>query len=82
MSKVGEYYREMGFEVSNSQKDCSQVCSQGCSRAKFTQGFIAALLVIFFVSMLISCSVTTLEASGSGDCGDSSWNPCYVKIVE
>ena len=43
----------------------------------FIIGYITALDTIF----MASCTVTPLEASGS-NCGDSSWNPCYVKIVD
>ena len=44
---------------------------------QFILGFITALIM----NLIISCSVATLEA-GSGDCGEESWNPCYVKIVD
>ena len=44
---------------------------------QFILGFITALIM----NLIISCSVATLEA-GSGDCGEASWNPCYVKIVD
>ena len=43
----------------------------------FILGFITALMMNF----IISCSVTPLEASSS-NCGEDSWNPCYVKIVD
>ncbi len=43
----------------------------------FTLGYITALATIF----LASCTVTPLEA-GSSECGENSWNPCYVKIVD
>ena len=43
----------------------------------FIIGYITALATIF----MASCTVTPLEASGS-NCGDSSWNPCYVKIID
>jgi len=48
------------------------------SKYYFLLGFMTAILT----AMVISCTMTPLEAGGSGDCGDSSWNPCYVKIVE
>ena len=43
----------------------------------FAMGYFTALVTIF----MISCTFTPLEASSS-DCGDSSYNPCYVKIVD
>ena len=43
----------------------------------FTLGYITALATIF----LASCTYAPLEA-GNSECGDTSWNPCYVKIVE
>tara|TARA_R100001594_G_scaffold121595_2_gene157523 strand:- start:9234 stop:9374 length:141 start_codon:yes stop_codon:yes gene_type:complete len=43
----------------------------------FIIGYIAAMITMF----IVSCSVTPLEASNS-KCGEDSWNPCYVKIVE
>ena len=46
----------------------------------FHIGFVVGLLAAFFMAVVISCTVTPLEAGGS-DCG-SSWNPCYVKIVD
>ena len=43
----------------------------------FLLGFMTAVLF----AMVISCSVAPLGAS-SDACGESSWNPCYVKIVD
>ena len=43
----------------------------------FTLGYLTALATIF----LASCTVAPLEASSS-NCGEESWNPCYVKIVD
>ena len=43
----------------------------------FIMGFITALIM----NLIVSCSVATLEAS-STNCGEESWNPCYVKIVD
>jgi len=43
----------------------------------FTLGYLTALATIF----MVSCTYSPLEASSS-DCGDSSYNPCYVKIVD
>ena len=48
------------------------------SRYYFLLGWCTAMLVAGFI---IGCTVAPLEA-GSSECGDSSWNPCYVKIVE
>ena len=47
------------------------------SRFYFLLGFMTAML---FATVFIGCTAP-LEA-GSSECGDSSWNPCYVKIVE
>ena len=47
------------------------------SRYYFLLGFATAILI----TMVVSCSFSPLEASSS-DCGDSSWNPCYVKVVD
>ena len=43
----------------------------------FIMGFISAMLIMF----AISCT-STLEAEGWSNCGDSQYNPCYVKIVD
>ena len=43
----------------------------------FLLGFMTAVLF----AMVISCSVAPLGAS-SDACGESSWNHCYVKIVD
>ena len=43
----------------------------------FFTGYVSALVTI----LVVSCSYTPLEA-GSSDCGESSYNPCYVKIVD
>ena len=48
------------------------------SRFYFLLGWGTAMLVAGFI---IGCTVTPLEAGGSG-CGETEWNPCYVKIVE
>ena len=47
------------------------------NRLYFMLGFMSALVVV----VVISCSVAPLEAGGS-NCGEESWNPCYVKIVD
>ena len=43
----------------------------------FFIGYMTAIITIF----MASCTYTPLEASNS-ECGDSQWNPCYVKIVD
>mgnify|MGYP003128572156 FL=1 len=43
----------------------------------FILGYITALLTL----LIASCSISPLDANSS-NCGESSWNPCYVKIVE
>ena len=43
----------------------------------FLLGFMTAMLV---ATIIIGCS-TPLEA-GNSNCGEESWNPCYVKIVD
>ena len=47
------------------------------SRYYFLLGFMSAMLVAM---VIIGCT-SPLEASNSG-CGEESWNPCYVKIVD
>ena len=47
------------------------------SRYYFLLGFMSAILVAMAV---IGCT-SPLEASSS-NCGEESWNPCYVKIVD
>tara|TARA_Y100000310_G_scaffold67816_1_gene63210 strand:+ start:75 stop:236 length:162 start_codon:yes stop_codon:yes gene_type:complete len=49
----------------------------------FHIGFVVGMLTALFMAMVISCTMTPLEAGASSDaCGESSWNPCYVKIVD
>ena len=43
----------------------------------FALGYITAMATI----LVVSCTYTPLEAGGS-NCGEESWNPCYVKIVD
>ena len=43
----------------------------------FLLGFITA----FMLAMVVSCTMTPLEANSS-EVGSSSWNPMYVKIVD
>ena len=47
----------------------------------FKNGFVVGVLFMLFMTIIISCTVTPLEAGGS-ECGNAEWNPCYVKIVE
>jgi len=47
------------------------------SRFYFLLGWCTAMLVAGFI---IGCT-SPLEAGGSS-CGETEWNPCYVKIVE
>ena len=42
---------------------------------------IIGVVTALIMNLIISCSVATLEAS-SANCGEESWNPCYVKIVD
>ena len=44
----------------------------------FAMGYFTALVTI----LVVSCSYTPLEASGSSELGSSEWNPMYVKIVD
>ena len=43
----------------------------------FTVGFCSAVLF----AMMISCTISPLEASVNDECGQNEWNPCYVKVV-
>ena len=47
------------------------------SRYYFLLGFMTAILV----AMVVSCSMTPLEA-GSSEIGSNAYNPIFVKIVE
>ena len=47
----------------------------------FKNGFVIGVLFMMFTAIVISCTVTPLEA-GSSECGDSFYNPCFVKIVD
>ena len=46
------------------------------SRYYFLLGFMTAILV----AMVVSCSMTPLEA-GSSEIGSNAYNPIFVKIV-
>ena len=43
----------------------------------FFIGYMTALVTIF----MASCTIAPLEASNS-ECGNSQYDPCYMKIVE
>ena len=47
----------------------------------FHIGFIVGMLTALFMAVVISCSVTPLEA-GSTELGSNPYNPIYVKIVD
>ena len=47
----------------------------------FKNGFIIGMLFMMFMAIVISCTVTPLEA-GSSELGSNPYNPIYVKIVE
>ena len=47
------------------------------SRFYYLLGFMSAILIAI---VIIGCT-SPLEA-GNSDCGDTEWNPCYVKIVD
>ena len=47
----------------------------------FHIGFIVGVLTVLFMAMVISCTMTPLEA-GSSELGSNAYNPMYVKIVE
>ena len=47
----------------------------------FHIGFIVGVLTVLFMALVISCSVTPLEA-GASEIGSNAYNPLYVKIVD
>ena len=47
----------------------------------FHIGFIVGVLTMLFMAVIISCSMTPLEA-GSSELGSSTYNPMYVVIVD
>ena len=47
----------------------------------FQIGFIVGVLTVLFMALVISCSVTPLEA-GASEIGSNAYNPLYVKIVD
>ena len=47
------------------------------NRFYYLLGFMSAILIAI---VIIGCT-SPLEA-GSSECGETEWNPCYVKIVD
>ena len=47
----------------------------------FHIGFIVGMITALFMAIVVSCTMTPLEANSS-EIGSSSWNPMYVKIVD
>ena len=47
----------------------------------FHIGFVVGVITALFMAIVISCTMTPLEANSS-EIGSSSWNPMYVKIVD
>tara|TARA_Y100000310_G_scaffold327071_1_gene392865 strand:- start:248 stop:403 length:156 start_codon:yes stop_codon:yes gene_type:complete len=47
----------------------------------FHIGFIVGVLTMLFMAIVISCTMTPLEA-GSSEIGSNAYNPLYVKIVD
>ena len=47
----------------------------------FHIGFVVGVLTMLFMAIVISCTMTPLEA-GSTELGSSPYNPLYVKIVD
>tara|TARA_Y100000310_G_scaffold83439_1_gene80124 strand:+ start:46 stop:213 length:168 start_codon:yes stop_codon:yes gene_type:complete len=43
----------------------------------FLLGFATATLI----AMVVSCSITPLEANLGQECGNEEWNPCWVKLA-
>ena len=47
----------------------------------FLIGFVVGVLTMLVMAMVISCTMTPLEASAS-EIGSNAYNPLYVKIVD
>ena len=47
----------------------------------FHIGFVVGVLTVLFMAVVISCTMTPLEA-GSSEIGSNAYNPLYVRIVE
>ena len=47
----------------------------------FHIGFIVGMITALFMAIVVSCSMTPLEA-GSSEIGSNAYNPLYVKIVD
>ena len=51
------------------------------SRFYFLLGFMSAML---FATVFVGCTspLTAHQFESGTDCGNETWNPCYVKIVD
>ena len=47
----------------------------------FHVGFIVGVATVLFMALVISCTMTPLEA-GASEIGSNAYNPLYVKIVD
>ena len=47
----------------------------------FQIGFIVGVMTVLFMALVVSCTMTPLEASAS-EIGSNAYNPLYVKIVD
>ena len=47
----------------------------------FHIGFVVGVLTMLFMAIVISCSMTPLEA-GASEIGSNAYNPLYVRIVD
>ena len=64
------------LKISYSQKEKGDKMKDN-----FHIGFVIGMLTALFMAMVISCTMTPLEA-GASELGSNSYNPLYVKIVE
>ena len=62
-------------------KEKGKIIKENRMKDNFHIGFIVGLLTALFMAMVVSCSMEPLSAVNSS-CGEESWNPCYVKIVD
>ena len=51
------------------------------NRRHFKNGFVIGMSTTLFMAVVISCSVTPLEA-GSTELGSNPYYPIYVKLVD
>ena len=56
-------------------------CKGEYMKDNFHIGFVVGMVTALFMAIVISCTMTPLEANSS-EIGSSSWNPMYVKIVD